>query len=382
MKNSINRRVWFKSAAALTSGLVITPALVNELMAGPVSMAEASWDFGREAAKIRLNSNENPYGPSEKARQAVMQVLQEGNRYPFDATESLREILAKKEGVTADYIHISAGSGSLLCQAATAFGIDGGSIMSGFPTFPVLMNYATKFNCKWDKVNLNGTLEYDYDLMAKSIKSDTKLVVICNPNNPTGTLVDPNKVRAFTEAISKKTTVFSDEAYLEFLEPAQQTAASMIDLVRKDGNVIVCRTFSKIYGLAGLRLGYLVAKPELIAKVEKYGGDIPTSQTAISAAIASLGDDAFMKLVRDKNAEARSVLTNYLDSKKIFYGKSYTNFVFFPAPMDGKTILSKMEAAGYLMRIWDYQQKEWCRVSIGTVDEMKGFVKAFQSVVS
>jgi histidinol-phosphate aminotransferase len=382
MKSSINRRTWFKSAAALTSGLVITPALVNELMAGPMSKAEASFGFGKEASKIRLNSNENPYGPSEKARQAVMQILNEGNRYPFGAVENLREILAKKEGVTTDYIHISAGSGSLLCQAATAFGIDGGTIMSGFPTFPVLMNYATKFNCKWDKINLNDRLEYDYDLMAKSIKSDTKLVVICNPNNPTGTLVDTIKVRAFTEDVSKKTTVFSDEAYLEFLEPTQQAAASMIDFVRKGGNVIVCRTFSKIYGLAGLRLGYLVAKPELIEKVEKYGGDIPMSQTGISAAIASLGDDNFMKLVRDKNAEARSVLTNYLDSKKIFYGKSYTNFVFFLAPTDGKTILNKMEAAGYLMRIWDYQQKEWCRVSVGTVDEMKGFVKAFQTLVS
>ena len=358
----------------------MTPALINELLAGPMSRAEANFER-KLAAKVRLGSNENPYGPSEKARQAVMQILGEGNRYPFNELENLREILARKEGVTADYIHISAGSGSLLCQAATAFGIDGGSIMSGFPTFPVLMNYATKFNCQWDKINLNDKLEYDYDLMAKAIKADTKLVVICNPNNPTGTLVDPNKVRAFTEEVSKKTTVFSDEAYLEFLEPAQQASVSMIDFVRKGGNVIVCRTFSKIYGLAGLRLGYLIAKPELIQKIEKYGGDIPISQTGIAAAIASLGDDAFMKLVREKNSEARSVLTNYLDSKKIFYGKSHTNFVFFAAPTDGKTILTKMDAAGFIIRIWDYQQKEWCRVSIGTVDEMKSFVKAFQSVI-
>lgn len=361
---------------------MITPSLVQELMAGPMSKAEVSISLRKEFSKIRLNANENPYGPSEKARQAVMQILKEGNRYPFGALDQLREVLAKKEGVSTDYIHISAGSGSLLCQAATAFGIDGGSIMSGFPTFPVLMNYATKFNCQWDKINLNDKLEYDYDLMAKSIKPDTKLVVICNPNNPTGTLVDPSKVRAFTEEVSKKATVFSDEAYLEFLEPSLHASASLIDMVRKGGNVIVCRTFSKIYGLAGLRVGYLVAKPELINKVEKYGGDIPISQTGIAAAIASLGDESFMKLVRDKNAEARNVLTNYLDSKKIFYGKSYTNFVFFPAPIDGKTILKKMEESGYLMRIWDYQQKEWCRVSIGTIDEMKGFVKAFQALMA
>ena len=104
------------------------------------------------------------------------------------------------------------------------------------------------------------------------------------------------------------------------------------------------------------------------------------SQTAIAAAIASLGDDAFTKFVRDKNIEARTVLTNYLDSKKIFYGNPHTNFVFFQAPIDGKAILKKMEDKGYLIRIWDYKQKEWCRVSIGSLDEMKGFVKAFSEM--
>ena len=380
MKSTITRRQWFRSAVATTSALTITPALIQQLMAAPLSKAEASMEFNLANSKIRLNANENPYGPSAKARQAVLQILDEGNRYPFAALDNLKDVLAKKEGVTADHIHIGAGSGSLLCQAGLAYGIDGGSIISGFPTFPVLMNYATTFNCKWDKINLNEKLEYDYDLVASSLKSDTRMVVICNPNNPTGTLVDPAKVKAFCEDVSKRVTVFSDEAYLEFLEPAQQV--SMIDLVRKGANVIVCRTFSKVYGLAGLRLGYLVARPDIIQKIVKYGGDIPMSQTGIAAAIASLGDDSFMQLVRTKNAEARNVLTSYLDSKNIFYGKSYTNFVFFKAPADGKTILKKLDEKGYLIRIWDYKQTEWCRVSIGTQDEMKGFVKAFSEVVS
>jgi histidinol-phosphate aminotransferase len=379
MNNSLNRRQWFKSVAG-TSAFVFTPALIQQLMAAPMSRAEASIKYKGSDLKVRLNANENPYGPSEKARQAVLQSLDEGNRYPFQALDNLKAVLAKKEGVGVDHIHIGAGSGSLLCQAATAYGIDGGSIMSGFPTFPVLMSYATVFNCQWDKINLNDKLEYDYDLVAKSIKPDTRLVVICNPNNPTGTLVDPMKVKSFCEEVSKKVTVFSDEAYLEFLEPAQQV--SMIDLVRNGANVIVCRTFSKIYGLAGLRLGYLVAKPEIIKKIVKYGGDIPMSQTGIAAALASLGDDSFMTMVRNKNKEARSVLTNFLDSKKIFYGKSYTNFVFFQAPTDGKTIIKKMDEKGYLIRIWDYQQKEWCRVSIGIAEEMKGFVKAFSETFS
>lgn len=382
MNSSINRRQWFKSAVAATSAFTIAPALVEQLLASPMSKAESLMDWKNGDKKIRLNANENPYGPSDKARQAVMRILNEGNRYPFAAIDNLRETLAKKEGVSIDHIHIGAGSGSLLCQTGLAFGLEGGSIMSGFPTFPVLMNYATVFKSQWDKIDLNDKLEYDYDLMARSIKPDTRLVVICNPNNPTGTLVYPAKVKSFCEEVSKQVTIFSDEAYLEFLHPDQHQQVSMIDLVRKNANVIVCRTFSKIYGLAGLRLGYLVAKPDIIHKIEKYGSDIPMSQTGIAAAIASLGDDSFMKMVRDKNSEASAVLTGYLDSKKFNYGKSHTNFVFFQAPADGKTILSRMSEKGYLIRIWDYKQKEWCRVSIGTLDEMKGFVKAFNEISS
>ncbi len=380
MKTNINRRQWFKTTVAATSALAIAPSLAQQLMASPMGRAEASVIFKSDSAKIRLNSNENPYGPSEKAKQAVLQILNEGNRYPFGALDTLREALAKKEGVTIDYIHIGAGSGSLLCQTGLAFGLEGGSVMSGFPTFPVLMNFAEVFNSKWDKINLNDKLEYDYLAMANAIKSDTRLIVICNPNNPTGTLVDPIKVKSFCEEASKRVTVFSDEAYLEFLQPDWQQQVSMINLVRKNANVIVCRTFSKIYGLAGLRLGYLVARPDIIQKIEKYGADIPMSQTGIAAAMATLGDNTFMNLVRDKNVEARAVLTGYLDTKKIFYGKSHTNFVFFQAPADGKTILKKLEDKGYLIRIWDYQQKEWCRVSIGTLAEMQGFVKTFSEL--
>jgi histidinol-phosphate aminotransferase len=378
MKTTVSRRSWFKSAFTVTSALTITPALIQQLMAAPQSKAERYFEISNYNGKVRLNANENPYGPSDKARQAVQDILNEGNRYPFDALDNLKTILAKKEDVTAEHIHIGAGSGSLLCQAGIAYGIEGGSIMSGFPTFPVLMNYASTFNCKWDKINLNENLEYDYDALTNSVKSDTRLIVICNPNNPTGTLVDPVQVKSFAETVSKQVPIFSDEAYLEFLEPDQQV--SLVELVKKDANVIVSRTFSKIYGLAGLRLGYLVAKPEIIRKIQKYGGDIPMSQTGIAAAIACLGDEDFMKLTRAKNAEARIVLTRYLDSKKYFYGKSLTNFVFFEAPTSGRTILNKLAEQGYLIRIWDYQQKEWCRVSIGTVEEMNGFVKALKHV--
>lgn len=330
--------------------------------------------------KIRLSSNENPYGPSEKARKAVLDILSEGNRYTFQSTEVLRKILAEREGVTPDYIAIGAGSSSLLCAAGAAFGLEGGRILSAFPTFPMLMNFSEAFRATWDKVNLNDDFEHDYRDIAAAIKSDTRLVFICNPNNPTGTLVDPAVVKAFCEEVSTRVPVFSDEAYLEFLEPDQQV--SMVELVKRDKNVIVSRTFSKIYGLAGFRVGYIVAKPELIRKVSRCQPAIPNNQFGLAAAMACVGDEEFMTMSRRKNAEARKYLTDYLDKKGFRYAKSHTNFVFFDPRSNAENILQKLNEEGIGIRLWDYEGRPWCRVSIGTLDEMKVFTRTFDAIIS
>jgi histidinol-phosphate aminotransferase len=376
-----NRRDWLKSTLSLAAGVPIGISLSQQLMAAPVSEVERQ----RLAKpllspiKIKLNSNENPYGPSDKARKALQEIIAQGNRYAFDVQEEMKTILAQKEGVTPAHISVGAGSGDLLCQAGAAFGVEGGRIVSAFPTFPLLMNYATTFHATWDKVNLNDKLEHDYDAIAARVTDDTKLVFICNPNNPTGTLVDPVRVKQFCEEVSKKTTVYVDEAYLEFLDPKDQI--SMVDLVKTGAKVIVSRTFSKIYGLAGLRIGYVIGNPDLIKKIDKYHMGIANNQSALAAAKASLGDTAFMEMCRKKNAEARKHLTDYLDKKGIWYGKSYTNFLFFPAKADAAQVLTKMEERGIGIRVWDYNNQQWFRVSIGTLDEMKTFTKAFDEMV-
>jgi histidinol-phosphate aminotransferase len=380
MKPQISRRDWLKSTLALTSGLALSGLPSRHLIAGSVSEAEKSFTRFNSVGKVKLNFNENPYGLSEKAKQAILQALSQSNRYPIDEMDELKAQIARKEGVSVEYIHVGAGSGDILCQTGAAFGLEGGRVISAFPTFSLLMNYAELFKAKWDKVNLNTRLEHDYDAMASAIKDDTRLIFICNPNNPSGTLVDPQQVKAFCEEVGSKVPVYADEAYLEFLEPADQL--SMVELVKKDRNVIVSRTFSKIHGMAGMRIGYIVARPDLVKKISAFEHDIPVSAPAIAAAKACLGDENFMKMTRDKNIQARAVLTNYLDQHRIEYGKSHTNFVFFPAPKPGRYILSEMEKRGYLIRIWDYQQREWCRVSIGTLEEMNGFVKAFAEVTT
>lgn len=381
MNQKLSRRDWFKSSLTLTAGLTFAPSLVQQLMAAPVSEAERLLGIEPAVNKlVRLGSNENPYGPSESARKAIIESINQGNRYADAEEADLRKILAKKEGVEPEYILLSAGSSELLCLAGIGSGLEGGAVTSAFPVFRLLMDYAVRFNARWDKVDLDEYLTHNLEALAAAVKSDTKILFLVNPNNPTGTIVDGAKLKDFSLEMSKKTIVYSDEAYLEFLEPSQQV--SMVDLVRQGHNVIVSRTFSKIYGLAGLRIGYAVAKPDLIQKMKKYQPGTILSQTAIAAAKASLGDEQFMMMTRKRNAEARQHLFNYLDSKKYFYGKSLTNKVLFPAPKPGKYILEETRKRGFQIRVWDYQGKEWCRVSIGTLDEMKAFTKAFDEVIA
>jgi len=378
----LSRRNWIRSTLSLTTGLTLASGIASRLMAAPVSKAEEEFfkTYKPVGKKVRLDSNENPYGPSQKAKDAIIKILTEINRYPIVEPDQLKLLIANREGVTPDHVHIGAGSGDILCEAATAYNLDGGRVISAFPTFSLLMNYAELFKATWDKVNLNEKLEHDYNAIASAIKNDTKLIFICNPNNPSGTLVDPRIVKAFCEDVSQRVPIYCDEAYIEFLEPSQQI--SMVELVKKGLNVIVSRTFSKIYGLAGIRIGYIIARPDIVKRINSFSHDIPVSHPAIAAAVATYGDDGFMSMTRSGNKEARSVLTAYLDRKKITYGNTVTNFVFFPAPKEGKHILTKMEEKGYLIRIWDYKETEWCRVSIGTLNEMNGFVKAFDEVIS
>lgn len=380
MSTSISRRAWFKSALTAGAAMPLGLSLVQELMAAPASRAEVEFLSSLNGKLVRLGSNENPYGPSSKAREAIQRSIGEGNRYAFDQSQELKEIIAAHEGVTPDHIFMAAGSGEVLAITGMTVGLEGGSVLSAYPTFTMLMNFAQKFKARWDKVDLDKNMAHDLEAMAAAVKPDTRIVFVVNPNNPTGTVVDHSRLKNFCIEMAKKTTVFADEAYLEFLEPAQQQ--SMVELVKQGHNVIVSRTFSKIYGLAGLRIGYAVAKPDLIKKLEDKQLGTILNQAALAAAKASLGDQEFMSYTRKLNAEARAYFTDYLDRKKWFYGKSFTNVVLFPAPKSGKMILEETMKRGYQIRVWDYQAKEWCRVSIGTLDEMKSFVKVFDEIVS
>ncbi len=215
--------------------------------------------------------------------------------------------------------------------------------------------------------------------MEKAVDSNTKLVYICNPNNPTGTVVDTARLKSFCESVSKKALVFVDEAYIDYLPDTQ--AITMMDCVKKMQNVIVARTFSKLYGFAGLRIGYIAAQPETVKIMDLYSaGSNPISATSLRAAIAAYQDREFLDDALIKTNASKKFLYETLKKEGYEYIPSTTNFVMFPIKMAGPKFTEEMNKRGVGVRFWKFNNKDWCRVSIGRMDEMQAFADAFKQI--
>ncbi|RZK31011.1 MAG: histidinol-phosphate aminotransferase family protein, partial [Hymenobacter sp.] len=327
--------------------------------------------------KARLSANENPFGPSSKARQAIDDSLNTCYQYPMQARDLVQQI-AEYEGLKPEHILLDAGSSPLLLAAAMHFGQQG-AIITGDPSYADLPRKAERFKAAIVAVPLTKDYKLDLDAMEKKVDSHTALVYICNPNNPTGTVLDSAKLKAFTKRISEKTPVFIDEAYIDYLPDPR--SATLIEAVKQGQNVIVARTFSKVYGFAGLRVGYIVAQPEMIQTLSRYAqGAMSISAPAIRAAVASYQDQEFMKNVVAKTQFSKQYLYDVLKREGYEYIPSAANFVMFPLKMDGKRFVEEMGKRGVSIRNWEFGGKQWCRVSIGRMEEMEAFAAAFLQV--
>lgn len=224
------------------------------------------------------------------------------------------------------------------------FASNGGEIISGQPTFLAMMTYAEQWGATINWVPVGEDKGYDLDEIEKRISAKTKLIFLCNPNNPTGTLVPAKKLVDFCEVASKKAIVFSDEAYYDFIETPDYP--SMIDAVKRGDNVIVSKTFSKVYGMAGLRIGYLIAKPEIATQIRKNVVAM-SNVLAIEAAKEALADKAFYEFSLQKNREAKARIYTLLDHLKLDYVESHTNFIFFHAKKDIRELGPAMLAKEY-----------------------------------
>ncbi len=329
--------------------------------------------------KVRLCYNENPYGPSENMRNAMIKAFDQAYMYPTGTINELKDLLATELGVTTDHIVITAGSREGLKAAGITYAGYGKEVIACSPTYKALMDYAARFGGYVNSVPLNDDLAYDLPEIEKRISNHTGLVFLCNPNNPTGTLLDGNEVRAFCERVSGETMVFADEVYYDYI--AEPGYPSMIELVKEGLNVIVARTFSKIYGLAGARVGYLVARPEIAQRLNQ-NLQASSNNIACSAAIAAIKEKSFFDFSLQKNNEAREYVYTLCDELSLKYKRSHTNFVFFHTGIDIDELIPKMAAEGVLIGRPFPPLTDWCRISTGKMEEMEAFGAALKRVIN
>lgn len=388
MSTPFKRRELLKRGALLTGGFALfNGTLVNKAYAKtfvekPLAQGFYSSDFEAYETtppliKARLLANENPFGPSAKAKKALAEAIETSYQYPFENRKLLEDKILDYEGLKKGQILLAAGSSPLLLASALHFGK--GTIVSATPTYEDLLKHAEQLGTKVVRVPLTADHAYDLDAMEKAIDSSTSLVYICNPNNPTATVTDNAKLKAFCERVSKKTTVFIDEAYIDYLD--DPNSVSLIDSIKKGQNIIVARTFSKLYGFAGLRVGYIIAQPEVITKLSMYTpGPMSISATSLAAGVAAYQDKEFLQSSFDNTMLSKKFLYETLKKEGYQYIPSSANFVMFPVKMESKKFAEEMMKRGVGVRSWKFGGGEWCRVSIGLMDEMKAFAVAFKEL--
>jgi histidinol-phosphate aminotransferase len=393
MGNNISRRTLLRNGALLAGALPFAGSLLNVAQAAPHAVtghaaspfASEGWTereialLGPEQLKARLFANENPFGPSDKAKKAIVDILPLGYQYPIRSMGDLSSKIAAFEKVKDENIFMASGSSPLLMAAALAYYKPGCNVISGDPSYADLPSKAERVGAKWVKVPLTADYKLDLDAMEKAVDDNTVLVYVCNPNNPTATVVDNAKLRGFVERVSKKTVVFVDEAYIDYLPDPQGT--TLIPMVNNGTNVIIARTFSKLYGFAGLRCGYVVTQPEIIKKLSSYTeAFMSISTTTLQAAIASYQDRTFLDGALQKTIASKEYLYSVLKKEGYTYIPSSTNFVMFPIKMDGKQFTDEMMKRSVGVRFWKFNNQDWCRVSIGRMDEMEAFAAAFKEL--
>lgn len=329
----------------------------------------------------KLNANENPYGPSPMAMEAFKNSVSGGNRYAWKELFQLVDKIADFEKVESKNIMMGPGSSDLLEKTAMVFFKDGGNVVSADPSYMSLIRVAESVGATWKPVPLKEDWSHDLKAMEEAIDDQTKLVYICNPNNPTGSMTDHEELVDFCSRVSEKVPIFVDEAYLWFLEDGAKK--SMVSLINQGKNVIIARTFSKIHGMAGLRVGYIVALEETLDRLKKITrGGMGITLPSVYGAIAAMDDADFIDKSRTLNAECREYVYSSLKQLGIdSYVPSSTSFIIFPIQMEGKPFLEQMTELKVGVRAFQFMGQNWCRVSMGTMEEMKTFTSALNKVL-
>lgn len=395
MTAPVNRRQWLVSTGLAAGTSVLMPRLLPALdAAGPRglfrAMDEATYAHAlaqlerditaarRAAGPIRLCFNENPFGMSPKAKEAISGAWSEHSQYDPPSRQILQRTFAKHVGVDPSTVLVTQGSSEVLSIIALAYGLQGTEIVAPDPTFELLPEYAQRIGATVHRVPVTADLTHNLAAMDARVTNGVKLVFVCNPNNPTSTLNDSAKLRNFVRTVSRRALVVVDEAYHDFVD--DPSYRSFTDMVTQGENIIVSRTASKIHGIAGLRIGFAIARPDIIQRLEGLTTGAP-NVFGMNAANASLQDTEYQAFVKAKNKEGRDLLTTTLKGLGKRVVPSQTNFVFFHANMPVARVQSAFLAKGFMVGRAFPPYTDWCRISIGTPDEMKALCAVVPEVL-
>ncbi len=325
---------------------------------------------------IKLASNENPRGPSPKAIAALSDATKTLHRYPDGGGHYLRLALAERWKVSPDQIILGNGSDEVITFLTKAFLAPGDEAVMAEPSFIVYKIDVTAEHAKPVTVPLNE-FRHDLPAMAKAVTARTRLVFVCNPNNPTGTYVTAAEVGAFLQAIPPDVIVVFDEAYYEYVTAADYP--DTLAILKGGRNVVLLRTFSKIYGLAGLRIGYGLTTPEIVQHLNRIRPPFNTNSLAQKAALAALSDEEHVRESRRLNTEGMGFLTERLNALGLTVVPSQANFLYFDVKQDGKAVFEALLRRGVIVR---HLGGAFLRVTIGLSQENERFITALQAVLS
>jgi histidinol-phosphate aminotransferase len=323
---------------------------------------------------IKLASNESPLPPFPEVQQAIARHAAEANRYPDNERFHLGRAVARHHGIPEEYLLFGGGTTELLLVTALSVSGPQTSAVYAWPSF-VMYPIVTKLaGARGIEVPLHD-MRHDLEAMAAAVREDTTVVYVCNPNNPTGTYVAGEDLFEFIERLPGRVLVVVDEAYYEFVQTADYGSALPLALERD--NVLVTRTFSKVYGLAGLRVGYLIGRPGTLDQLRRAQIPFSVSSLAQVAAIESLNHPDRVTERIERNAEGLKLFSDELAARRIPYAESQTNFVYLRPGDDARTAHQAMLRRGVIIRP---MEDGWCRVTVGTEAENRTFFETLDEV--
>lgn len=327
---------------------------------------------------IKLASNENPFGCSPKALEAIQQELANISIYPDGAAVELTAAVAEKFGLTPDQIIFGAGSDEVILMIARAFLLPGDENITADQTFPQYRHNIEIENGVVVEVPLkDGT--HDLPAMLAAITPKTKIVWICNPNNPTGTIVSHDEVERFLSQVPANVMVVLDEAYCEYID--DPSFPNGIELLKRYPNLVLLRTFSKIYGLASLRIGYGIGHPDVIRSINQVREPFNTSRIGQAAALASLKDDEFIERCRKANREGLDFLRAEFDRLGLPSFPAYGNFIMVDAKRPAGEVFEAMLRKGVIIRAGHKKYPTHVRITVGSAEQNAKVVSALEEVL-